>query len=164
MAHRLLPSFFHEKYLAILGLTAVSLLSFGLSQSFAQTTITLDTTRNSYGPGDLIEVKGQVMDFPNKLVAVQVKDPSGNTIMVRTIKTDGNGNFVIQFKLPSTAIVGIYKITTNANIAGNVIAQTKQIAETPTVPEFSSMTPVVFVVAILSILVLSMKTRANLKI
>lgn len=164
MTHRLIPSFFQGKYLAILGLMTVSLLSFGLAQSFAQTIITFDTSKNSYKAGDVVEVKGQVADSPNKLVAVQVKDPSGNTIMVRTVKTDENGNFVLTFKLSSTAHEGNYNIIANANVNGNTVTQTKEITATTVVPEFSSMASLVLVISIVSILVLSVKIRPGLKI
>ncbi len=124
----------------------------------------MDTNNNSYGPGDQIKINGYVSSSPNKLVAVQVKDPDGNTMIVRTVKTDGNGNFVLEFKLPTTAKAGNYNIIASTNINGNTVTQTKKIAETATVPEFSSMVPLVLVVSIASILVLSMKIRPNLKI
>lgn len=164
MIHRLLLSFFQGKYLVILGLMVISLLSLGLTQSFAQTTITLDTSKNSYEPGDLVEVKGQVADSPNNLVAVEVKDPNGNTIMIRTVKTDGTGIFLLKFKLSSTAKAGNYNIIANTNIDGNSIQETKEISTTTTVPEFSSTTPLVLVASIVSILALSAKIRPNLKI
>jgi uncharacterized protein YfaS (alpha-2-macroglobulin family) len=124
----------------------------------------MDASNSSYRPGDQIKINGHVSSSPIKLVAVQVKDPDGNTMIVRTVKTDVSGNFVLEFKLPTTAKAGNYNIIANANIDGNIVTQTKEIAETATVPEFSSIAPLVLVASITSILVLSMKIRPNLKI
>ena len=112
------------------------MLYLGVSESFAVTVITLDTNKNSYGPGDLIEIHGQVQNSPNQLVAVEVKDPNGNTIMIRTVNTDANGNFVLKFKLPSTAKSGSYDVIANAKIDGNTVKETKTITAATIVPEF----------------------------
>lgn len=157
MTRRLPSFFFQERYLTIIGLITISFLSFGLSQSFAQTVITMDTGNSSYGPGDMVKISGHVSNSPNKLVAVQVKDPGGNTIVVRTVKTDGIGNFVLEFKLPSTAKTGSYNIIANANVDGNIVTQTKEIAETTTVPEFP------FATIILLVSIVSMITCYQLK-
>lgn len=157
MTHKLSITFFQRKYLATLLLVIFGVSSMMLAQSFAQTTITLDTARNSYGPGDTIKIIGQVPSEPNKLVAIQVKDPNGNTLLVRIVKTDESGKYVLMFKLPRTALAGNYNITANANIDGNIVTQAKEI--TSAVPEFSSAVSLVLVVSIVSMVILSTKNR-----
>ena len=97
---RLAPTFFGKiSSYQIFGLVAMAIVIIGTPESFSINQITLDTPKNSYVPGELISVKGQVANSPNTLVAIEVKDPSGITIMVRTVKTITDGNFVLLFKL-----------------------------------------------------------------
>ncbi|MDE1766505.1 MAG: hypothetical protein KGI27_09605 [Thaumarchaeota archaeon] len=155
---RRLPSFFQKESIAILLVFLVN-SNLLLQQSFEQITISLDTPKDSYGPGDLVDVKGNVADSPDKLVAVQVKDPSGGTLLVRTVKTDEIGNFELTFKLPSTAKTGNYGITASANIDGSTATNTKMITTTATVPEFTSTAPMILVLSIVSIVALSARNK-----
>jgi hypothetical protein len=162
--HRTTLSFFKKNnYCKIFGLMVFGMISLGVSESFAVTVITLDTNKNSYGPGDLIEIHGQVQNSPNQLVAVEVKDPSSNTIMIRTVNTDANGNFVLKFKLPSTAKSGNYDVIANAKIDGNIIKETKTITAATIVPEFPLSTGIVMTIILaMSVVVARFKT-SNLK-
>jgi len=45
-----------------------------------------------------------------KSVAIQVKDPTGISILVRTLETDSGGNFDLQFRIPQTATLGEYQV------------------------------------------------------
>lgn len=98
-----------------------------MPESFSINQITLDTPKNLYSPGELITVKGQIANSPNQLVAIEVKDPSGVTILVRTVKTGSDGNFMFQFKLSPNAQSGDYGITVNSKVDGNMIKTTKMI-------------------------------------
>ncbi|MDE1769635.1 MAG: PEFG-CTERM sorting domain-containing protein [Thaumarchaeota archaeon] len=140
-------------------LVVVFTVTLSFSNSFAQEsqTITLATDKASYLPGDTVELKGTISGQPGQLVAIQVKDLTGNLIIIRTIQTDQNGNFVLQFKIPTTATSGEFNIVASAKINGSVVTQTNAI--TATVPEFGPVVPVVLVISILSIILLSFKTR-----
>lgn len=162
MTHKLSIHFFQGKHLTTLSLVIFGVSSMMFAQSFAQTAITLDTAKSSYGPGDVITITGQVSAAPNKLVAIQVKDPNGNTLLVRIVKTDESGKYVLTFKLPHTAQAGNYNITANANVDGSIVTQAKEVIST--VPEFSSAASLVFVASIVPVLILSAKIRSNLKI
>jgi hypothetical protein len=144
------PLYFSRKnnLCKISGLIALIILSLEVSESFAMTEITIDTNKGSYGPGDLIELHGQVKNSPNQLVALEVKDPSGNTIMIRTVQTDANGNFVLKFKLPSTEKSGTYSIITNTKVNGDTIKETKTIAVANIVPEFPLNTGIIMTIVL----------------
>jgi hypothetical protein len=111
-------------------LLTIAILVFSISSASAANEIIFDANKSSYGPGDIVKLNGTVKDSPNQLVAVEVKDPTGNTIVIRTVQTDDNGNFVLQFKLPSTAKTGNYNIVTNAEVNGSSVTQTKTIMTT----------------------------------
>jgi len=109
---------------------SIGLLIFGISQAMATNEIIFDPGTNSYSPGDLIELKGKVEGSPNKLVAVEVKDPDGRSIVVRTVQTDADGNFVLKFKVPSSIKAGKLDIIANAKVNGVPVSQVKEIPDT----------------------------------
>ncbi len=128
---RLAPTFFRKiSSYQIFGLVAMAIIIIGTPESFSINQITLDTPKNSYAPGELIYVKGQVANSPNTLVAIEVKDPNGITMMVRTVKTTTDGNFVLSFKLSPTAQSGDYAIIANSKVDGSMIKTTKSITST----------------------------------
>ncbi|MDE1763419.1 MAG: hypothetical protein KGH88_04135, partial [Thaumarchaeota archaeon] len=120
-------------------LFAVSLLALGMPSSWAQEdqSITINISKTNYGPGYTVNLTGTVNGgTPGQLVAIQVKDVKGNLILIRTIPTDQNGNFALQFKVPLTSPAGNLNITASARINGFVVTQTAGLAGTTTVPEF----------------------------
>ncbi len=120
-----------------LSLGAVVLLALpGVLNSFAQEeqSIILGTNKDNYLPGDIVQLSGTVTGQPSALVALQIKDSSGNLILIRTVQSDQNGNFGLQFKIPSTATSGDFTIVASAKINGFIVTQTKTM--TATVPEF----------------------------
>jgi len=129
-------------------LTTVTVLD-----SFAQEeqTINMTTNKNAYLPGDIVELNGTANGEPGQLVAIQIKDSSGNLILIRTIQADQNGNFALKFKIPPTATSGDFSIIASARINGFIVTQTKTM--TATVPEFGQLAIPVFVVSIISIMI-----------
>jgi predicted secreted protein with PEFG-CTERM motif len=139
----------------------VALLAFPVVlSSFAQVeqSITLATNKDSYLPGDIVQLSGIVTGQPNVLVALQIKDSSGNLILIRTVQSDQNGNFAIQFKIPPTATSGNFNIAASAKINGFIVTQTKTMSAT--VPEFGTVAPIILVISIIPIIVLSARTRS----
>ena len=136
----------------LLAMIAFSLVSL-VPSSHAQLdneSIIISTTKSSYSPGDIVNLSGSVIDgSPGQLVAMQVKDPNGNLILIRTVQVDQNGNFVLQFKIPLTASPGSLDIDASARINGFVITQSKAI--TSTVPEFPT-SGLVFALGIASLI------------
>ena len=125
----------------LLGILALIFLP-GVLGSFAQEeqAIILSTNKNSYLPGDTVQLTGSVGNHAGLLVAIQVKDSSGNLILIRTVQSDNDGNFLLQFKIPSSATSGDFSILANTKINGFIVTQTKTI--TATVPEFPLAVPI----------------------
>ena len=110
------------------------MLVFGVLEATAANEIIFDLNKSSYSAGDLVELTGKVKDSPNQLVAIEVKDPDGNTIVIRTVQTDADGNFMLKFKIPSTAKSGKFGIVINAQVNGKPVTETKQIIQSTTPP------------------------------
>jgi len=67
-------------------------LLFTISEAFAASQITIDTNKESFSAGDTIEISGIVQGgFEGGLVAIEVKDPTGETVMIRTAQTGSGG-------------------------------------------------------------------------
>lgn len=137
----------------------LGIASIGVLGSFAQSTITINTDKTSYGPGDLVAITGTVSGASNQLVAIQVKDPSGNLISIRTVQTDSSGNFALTIKVPSTATSGSFEIDANAKINGQTVSVTKTFAQT--VPEFGTLASVVFLIGIVTTITVSAKIKVK---
>lgn len=107
------------------------LLSIAFNQAFVSDVesleIILDATSDSFSIGETVTINGRTAGFANQLVAIEVKDPSNNAILIRTIQTDSDGNFQLTFKIPSNAIIGNYEIIANAQVDGESITKTDTI-------------------------------------
>lgn len=146
------PSFFRiNKLIKISSLSIVVIISSSIP-AFSASQITLDTNKTSYAAGDTISIHGQVAGSPNQLVAVQVKDPNGNTVLIRTVKTDSQGNFSLEFKLSQVTGSGSYNIIASAKIQGSTVTDSKAITAVSVVPEFPLSSGLVFLVAIISVI------------
>ncbi len=132
---------------------AVLLLALsGVLDSFAQEeqSIVLATNKANYLPGDTVQLSGTVTGQSNALVALQIKDSSGNLILIRTVQSDQNGNFALSFKIPSTATSGDFNIVASTKINGFVVTQTKTV--TATVPEFGPIVMPMFGVSLVIVI------------
>ena len=89
-------------------------VSLGLSPAFAQTELTLSSSMDSYEPGELVTISGVTQS--EQIVSVQVKDPTGKTLLVRSITVDNSGNYSLEFKIPKTATQGSYIIVASISI------------------------------------------------
>jgi len=114
----------------------VFVTSLGISSASAQTGITVETNSDSFGQGQIVMITGNADDSS---VIIQVKDPSGLPLFLRTITTDSNGNFELKFKIPPTAGLGQYTAVTTAVIDGipaiatatfEVVEESDQIIQT----------------------------------
>ena len=110
--------------------------SFVTFNSFAVSQVTFETDKSSYTAGDTVTITGNVINSSNQLVAVEVKDPNGNILVLRTVQTDSNGDYELKFKLPPSAPSGNYNIIANSKINGTMVTETKTIVQTSVVPEF----------------------------
>jgi hypothetical protein len=84
--------------------------SLAISSASAQAGVTVETDFDVFQQGQMVTITGNAGE---KSVTIQVKDPTGISILVRTITTDFGGNFELQFRIPQTATLGDYQIITN---------------------------------------------------
>ena len=89
-------------------------MSLGLSPIFAQTDLTLDSSLDSYEPGELVIISGTTTG--EQIVSVQVKDPTGKSLLIRSINADNAGNYSLEFKIPKTAVQGSYEVVASVSI------------------------------------------------
>jgi len=109
----------------------MAVISFGLlvSQSFAAQ-ITVETNKETYGPGDRVKLTGVVEGgVVGDFVAVEIKSPSGETILIRTVELGPGGTYDLEFKIPSSGETGNYEIISNAKVGGEIITETKTISQ-----------------------------------
>jgi len=100
--------------------------------SFAES-ITIQTNNEQFSSGDIVSIDGQVSggnigDF----VALEIKNPSGETILIRTVTLGDGGSFDLKFKIPESGESGSYDIVANAQLGGQTITETKTISKTNT--------------------------------
>jgi len=119
----------------------IVLLGFSLiASSFAQSSIiNFEVDEKSFAPGQIVELTGSVEpSLAGKPVAVEIKDSGGNVILIRTVTPDENGNFVLKFKIPTSAKPGNFEIISNVEVEGQPITESKTI-EGPDVSELESV-------------------------
>ena len=106
------------------------LLSLTFSQSFAAEII-FDSTTQSYSAGDVVDLTGNIPGgIEGDLVAIEVKSPSGEIILVRTIELGSEGSYSLKFRIPLSGESGMYGISTNVSV--------EEISETTIQNEFDS--------------------------
>ena len=91
-------------------LLLILIFTVGISSIDAQAEVTVETDFDVFQQGQMVTITGNAGE---KSVVIQVKDPTGISILVRTITTDFGGNFELQFRIPQIATLGDYKIITN---------------------------------------------------
>ena len=97
------------------------------SNAAAQLHVTVATDNQTYGPGQLVSVHGQVLDENLKGVAfagvsIQANDPSGKPIHAALVFSSADGNYADEFTAPSSAVNGGYTIYVTASKPGYVDA------------------------------------------
>ena len=161
--HTLLESLRGSRLFFLPLLTAIFLATVTVPDSFEQQdqTIILGTDKSSYLPGDVVNITGIVSGQPGLLVAIQVKDPNGNLVVIRTVQADQNGTFALQFKIPPNAAQSNFNIIASAKINGFVVTQTKVITQT-TVPEFDQLAPLILVLSIILAIIFRIASFKNI--
>ena len=104
------------------------LLVVTISPAFSQSLITFDVDTTKFVAGEIVELKGIVDEgLAGEPVAVEIKDAEGNVILIRTVTSDMNGEFVLKFKVPNTVKAGEFDIVTNVELDGQSFSETKSI-------------------------------------
>ena len=113
---------------AILFLTALLLVSV-IPLSFSET-ITINTNKEQFAGGDAVEINGTVENgVAGDFVALEIKDPNGETILIRTVTLGDGGAFSLKFKIPESGAAGSYDIVANSKQDGQTITETKSITQ-----------------------------------
>jgi len=100
-----------------------------MSESFAAQ-ITIETNKETFGAGDSVQLSGVVEGgLGGDFVAIEVKSPSGETILIRTVQLGPGGTFDLEFKIPSSGETGNYQIITNAKVDGQTVTEMKTISQ-----------------------------------
>jgi len=116
-----------------LGLIVV-LLALSIAPAFAQSLITFDVDTSKFIPGEIVELKGNVgTGLEGQPVAIEVNDSEGNIILIRTVTSDINGEFILKFKVPNNISLGELDIATSVELDGQSFSESIQVeATTPT--------------------------------
>jgi hypothetical protein len=106
----------------------ITLLAISTIPAFAQSLITFDVDTTKFTPGETVELKGKVnAGLEGQPVAIEIKDADGNVILIRTVTSDENGNFVLKFKVPNDAKAGEFDIVTSVELDGQSFSETKSV-------------------------------------
>ena len=109
-------------------LLIVMLLVISIIPAFAQSPITFDVDTTKFTAGQIIELKGKVTSgLEGQPVAVEIKDSNGNVMLIRTVTSDENGDFVLKFKVPNNVNAGEFDIVTSVELDGQSFSETKSI-------------------------------------
>jgi uncharacterized protein YfaS (alpha-2-macroglobulin family) len=100
------------------GENATNRATFGLNKFV----LTIRTDKGSYRIGETVNVYGDLTlnDMPvlNGLIALEVKDPEGSTVAIRTSQTDANGTYKLIFNLTAEAKLGNYTVYVSSSYEG----------------------------------------------
>jgi len=114
--------------------------------------------------GTTIGVIGST-DRTNFDVTIQVFAPNGNFISAEQVTPDANGNFMVEINVGGTQWKqdGFYTITAQQGIS-NILKDSAEveIVDGAVIPEFGAIAALILAVAIISIIVVSAKTRLSL--
>ena len=106
----------------------VMLFAVSIIPVFAQSLITFDVDTTKFTAGEIIELKGKVNEgLEGQPVAVEIKDADGNVMLIRTVTSDENGNFVLKFKVPNNVKAGEFDIVTSVELDGQSFSETKSV-------------------------------------
>ena len=121
----------------------IALIAIVVSPAFAQSVISFDVDTSKFVPGEIVELTGTVGDgLEGQPVAVEINDSDGNVILIRTVTSDINGEFVLKFKVPNDVEPGDLDIVTNVELDGQSFSETKQVEATKAPEPAPSSDPV----------------------
>jgi len=109
----------------------VLVTSLTISQAYAAEVI-FDSTKKSLTPGEIVELSGIIeKGIEGDLIALEVKSPSGEIILIRTVELGPGGTYNLKFKIPASAESGNYDITTNLELIGTEETQVSDDSQSP---------------------------------
>lgn len=111
--------------LFLMGLLFVSIIPVSFSE-----TITINTNKEQFAGGDTVEINGNVENGnAGDFVALEIKNPDGETVLIRTVTLGDGGSFYLKFKIPDSGKAGSYEIVVNSQQEGQTVSETKTIIQ-----------------------------------
>lgn len=109
----------------------IVLFAVSIIPAFAESVISFDVDTTKFVPSEIVEIKGKAGEgLEGQPVAVEISDSKGNIILIRTVTSDINGEFVLKFKVPNDVEPGDLDIVTNVELDGQSFSETKQVEAT----------------------------------
>jgi hypothetical protein len=161
-------------------LVAIMFFAISVLTATAQTPITVTTDKTSYSDGDTIIVSGTVAEQISIPISIVIKDSSQTPVYIA--QTSPNANSVYSTQVVAGGDLwknsGTYEIdvtyggpdktakmtfeftATHAQPASNMTSQTNT---TQAIPEFGSLSALIFTMSILAVIVMYAKTRPLFK-
>ncbi len=147
--------------LALSALIAAMILPVITIQASAQEQvlpIDITTDKTEYDHASVITVTGQVKTPSQyKPVTIVVRNPIGNVVTIDQIMVDENGQFMTMINTAGALMKKDGTYTISAQYQSGATDE----VEVTVVPEFGSIAAMILVVAIISIIVVSAKSRLN---
>jgi len=99
-----------KKFIPLFLIMMVSLI---ISPAFSESGLELQVDSDSYEIGQIVKITGSTSE---KNISLQIKDPNGKTILIRTLSA--GDTFSFDFKLPDYLNFGKYEIITSVTLDG----------------------------------------------
>ncbi|MGI0089628.1 MAG: PEFG-CTERM sorting domain-containing protein [Nitrosopumilaceae archaeon] len=150
----------HGLVLSALVVAVLTSPAFAVQASAQQQVLPLEiaTDKTEYDHASVIIVTGQVKSPSQyKPVTIVVRNPIGNVVTIDQIMVDENGQFITTINTASALMKKDGTYTISAQYQSGATDE----VEVTVVPEFGSIAAMVLVVAIVSIIAISAKTRLN---
>ncbi|MGI0082855.1 MAG: PEFG-CTERM sorting domain-containing protein [Nitrosopumilaceae archaeon] len=150
----------HGLVLSALVVAVLTSPAFAVQASAQQQVLPLEiaTDKTEYDHASVITVTGQVKSPSQyKPVTIVVRNPIGNVVTIDQIMVDENGQFITTINTASALMKKDGTYTISAQYQSGATDE----VEVTVVPEFGSIAAMVLVVAIVSIIAISAKTRLN---
>ena len=104
------------------------IVGFSLIPAFGESIIRFDVDTTTLTPGEIVELTGKVgVGLEGQPVAIEVADSNGKIILIRTVTSDLNGDFILKFKVPLSVESGEFEIVTNIEIDGESFTERKSV-------------------------------------
>ena len=111
-------------------IAATIIITFGSNIGFVsgQQSMSVTVNKDSFSAGEQVSITGKLENAAQSVpVAIEVRDPDNQTIVVRSVSTDAQGNYKLDFKIPSTVKEGQMKIFASAEVNGEKISSSKSV-------------------------------------
>ena len=124
----------------------------------------LEISANAIEGSDTITITGTSVSRDTD-ITFTINSPNGNLVSVEQITPNTNGQFTVEIKTggPLWSEDGVYTVTANQGIASEFQDSIEvEIVEGKVIPEFGTIAAMILVVSIISIIVVSAKSRLSI--